>query len=90
MFNITLKYSSFFNNTPLASRVAHIARDFLTCYSCLYYSSMLKAIRGHSVNTYATFSENPAFLTPVTHTYMYTSGGKNVSFSENFTYVLNE
>ena len=51
---------------------------------------MLKAIRGHSVNTYATFSENPAFLTPVTHTYMYASGGKNVSFSENFTYVLNE
>ena len=41
MFNITLKYFRFFNNKPPASRVAHITRDFLTCYSCSYYNSML-------------------------------------------------
>ena len=41
MFIITSKYFSFFNNEPLASWVAHITRDFLTCYSCLYYSSMV-------------------------------------------------
>ena len=39
MSNITSKYFSFFNT---ASWVAHITRDFLTCYSCLYYSSMLE------------------------------------------------
>ena len=33
MFNITSKCFSFFNNKPPA-------RDFLTCYSCSYYSSM--------------------------------------------------
>ena len=36
MFNITSKYFSFFNNKPSAGWVTHIARDFLTCYSCLY------------------------------------------------------
>ena len=36
-FNITLKYCSIFKNMPLANRVAHIKKDFLTCYSCSYY-----------------------------------------------------
>ena len=36
MFNITSKYFSIFNNKPPASRIAHISRDFHTCYSCLY------------------------------------------------------
>ena len=40
MFNITSKYFSFFNNTSSASLIAHITRNFLTCYSCLCYSSM--------------------------------------------------
>ena len=39
-FNITSIYFSMFNNKPPASWVAHITRDFLTCYSCSYYSSM--------------------------------------------------
>ena len=33
MFNITLKYFSFFNNEPPASWVAYVTRDFLPCYS---------------------------------------------------------
>ena len=37
---LTLKYFSFFNNKPPASWVAHITRDFLTCYFCSYYISM--------------------------------------------------
>ena len=41
IFNITSKYFSFFNNKPPASSVADIARDFLTCYTCSYYSSMI-------------------------------------------------
>ena len=40
MFNVTSKYFSFFNKKPPASWVAHMARDFLTFYSCSYYSSM--------------------------------------------------
>ena len=41
MFSITSKQFSFFNHKPPARWVAQITRDFLTCYSCLYYSSML-------------------------------------------------
>ena len=41
MFNITSKYFSIFNNKPPASWVAHVTSDFLTCYSCLYYNSMI-------------------------------------------------
>ena len=41
MFNITSKYFSIVNNKPPPRWVAHITRDFLTCYSCLYYNSML-------------------------------------------------
>ena len=40
MFNITSKYFRLFKNKPLASWVAHLTRDFHTCYSCSYYSSM--------------------------------------------------
>ena len=43
MFNITSKYFNFFNNKPPASWVAHITRDFLTCYSCSCYSYMVKS-----------------------------------------------
>ena len=35
-------YVSSLNNKPLASWVAHITRDSLTCYSCSYYSSVLE------------------------------------------------
>ena len=40
MFYITLKYFTFFKNKLPAGWVAHIARDFLACYSCSYCSSM--------------------------------------------------
>ena len=40
MFNAISKYFSFFK--PPASWIAHMTRDFLTCYSCSYYSSMLR------------------------------------------------
>ena len=42
MCSITSKYFSFLNNKSPASRVAHITRDFLTCYYCSYYTSMIK------------------------------------------------
>ena len=45
MFNINSKYLSFFNNKLPASWVAHIARDFLRCYSCSYYSSMILEVQ---------------------------------------------
>ena len=37
MFSITSKYFSIFSKQPPASWVAHITRDFFTCYSCSYY-----------------------------------------------------
>ena len=41
MFNISSKYFSFFNNKPPVGWAVHIARGFLTCYSCSYDSSMV-------------------------------------------------
>ena len=41
MFDITSKYFGFFNNETPATLVAHMTRNFLTCYSCSYYSSMV-------------------------------------------------
>ena len=41
--NIISKCFSFFNNKPPASCVAHTATDFLTFYSCSYYSSIFIA-----------------------------------------------
>ena len=35
MFNIKSRYFSFFNNKPAASWVAHAARVYLVCYSCI-------------------------------------------------------
>ena len=43
-FNITSKYFSIFSIEPAANWVAHIARDFITCYSCSYYSTMLQGL----------------------------------------------
>ena len=46
--------------------------------------------RDYSFSTYAKFSEKRIFLTPwYVHTFVY-QGVRNVSFSENFLYVLNE
>ena len=46
--------------------------------------------RDHSFTTYAKFSEKLTFLTPIrTRTCAY-QGVRNVGFSENFTYVLND
>ena len=44
MSSITWKYFRFFNNKPPAGGVAHVAKDFPTCYSCSYYSSMFRHI----------------------------------------------
>ena len=44
MFNITSKYFSFFNSKLPARWLVHITRDFLACYSCSYYSSMVSFI----------------------------------------------
>ena len=58
MFNITSTYFSFFNNKPPVSWVVHITRDFLTCYSCSYYSSMVTRLCTlHIVNRLHTFLE---------------------------------
>ena len=53
MFNITSKYFSFLNhNKPPESLVAHITRDFLTCYSCLYYNLMLLSTKTYVLSTH--------------------------------------
>ena len=45
MFDITSKYFTFFKNTPPATWVAHTTRNFITCYSCSYYSFMMEGNR---------------------------------------------
>ena len=47
-FHIILKYYSIFNNNAARSRVAHIARDFIACYSYSYYSFMIGSRFGWS------------------------------------------
>ena len=44
MFNITSNFFRIFNNKPPASRVAHITKDLLTCYSRLYYGLIILLI----------------------------------------------
>ena len=45
IFIITSKCLNFFNNTATASWVAHVIRDFLTCYSWSYYSSKVNCFQ---------------------------------------------
>ena len=56
--NITSKYFSILNNDPPPSWVAHITRDFLTCYSFSYYSSI------NYCNCFKTFSFSKNILQP--------------------------
>ena len=44
LFKVTSKYFCIFSNTRPASWVPYITKDFLTCYSCLYYCSLSKCI----------------------------------------------
>ena len=41
MFSVTSKYFCLFKNTTPSSWVAHITRNFLTCYSYSYYGSFI-------------------------------------------------
>ena len=51
---------------------------------------MFWLLRDHPFSTYAKFSEKLTFLTPLIRTRMCAyQGVRNVSFSENFVYVLN-
>ena len=54
MFNITLKYFNFFSNTAPVSGIAHITRDFFTCYSCSYYISMIYTGKFKTIMTFKT------------------------------------
>ena len=45
-----------------------------------------RALRGYPLSMYAKFSKKLSFLTPW---YVCVSGGRNVSFSENFAYIIN-
>ena len=50
---------------------------------------MFWLLRDHPFSTYAKFSEKLTFLTPLIRTRMCAYQDVNVSFSENFAYVLN-
>ena len=75
MFNITSRYFSFFNNKPPASWVALITRDFLTCYSCSYYSSVVimskQSGRVENFQVIAQFISNRSPKPYVTQCYTY-------------------
>ena len=57
--NVSRKFKMFlhFNNKQPASWVAHTANDFLTCYSCSYYSSMVMCEETHLLNISSTFAK---------------------------------
>ena len=73
MFNITSKYFSFFNNKPPASWVAHITRDFRTCYSCSYYSKNIVSTNKVNTKWYLNIWSrlNPPFQQPLWEIYLY-------------------
>ena len=52
-------------------------------------NQLMRVIKVHSFSRYAKFSEKLTFLPLDTYTNVLVSGVKNVSFTENFTYVLN-
>ena len=74
----------------------HVTYAFLICtvhlIVCSYHVTHVDSLfwrfeREHLFSTYAKFSEKLIFLNPRTCAYQ---GVRNVSFSENFAYVLNE
>ena len=54
IFDITSKNFYIFSNTPPTSQVAHITRDFGTCYSCSHYSFMHKHISSFMIKNFRT------------------------------------
>ena len=52
-------------------------------------NQLMRVIKVHPFSRYAKFSEKLTFLPLDTHTNALVSGVKNVSFTENFAYVLN-
>lgn len=60
VFNITSKYFYIFSNTPPASRVAHITRDFGTWYSCSHLVPCTNTFRV-SWCRILEFSDNSSF-----------------------------
>ena len=61
------------------------------CLDGLNFALRVLLLRDHSFSTYAKFSEKTNISHPLirTRTCAY-QGERNVSFSENFAYVLNE
>ena len=56
----------------------------------LHYRCLTVSLRGHPLSTYAKFSETTNISKPLIRTRMCAyQGVRNVSFSENFAYVLN-
>ena len=53
-------------------------------------SYSLVNLGAHSFSTHAKFSEKQTFLPPDNHTFVNVHGVRNVSFSKNLAYVLNE
>ena len=52
-------------------------------------NQLMRVIKVHPFSRYAKFSEKLTFLPLDTYTNVLVSGVKNVSFTENFAYVLN-
>ena len=75
MFNITWKYFSIFNKKPPTNWVAHVTRDFLTCYSCSYHSSMVTLTAFVSLSSVIS---DPAYKTDSSHSYNFKY--RNVTF----------
>ena len=75
-------------------KVRDVNNSLLALFMLLLHALMAVALKirdvwGHPLSTYAKFSEELSFLTPLicTRTCAY-QGVRNFSFSENFAYVL--
>ena len=89
------------NDHQYSSFISRISETIFTARKT--ESGFFPAIWDHSCSIYATIFEKLTFLTPDTHTYAYHAhiriththtcahqGVTNISFSENFAYLLNE
>ena len=68
-----------------------VSKCFIECWRCILLRdrTSMSFLGGYPLSIYAKFSEKLTFLTPwYTHTCAY-QGVRNVSFSENFPYVIN-
>ena len=68
----------------------HLSMTYGKTTPIYFFKYILLVTKDHSFSTYTKFLEKLTFFTPWYSMYVSFSGGKNVTFSENVAYLLNE